>query len=149
LQRVLFGRQRDPQRTQNSFFAVFFMVTSKLTRNTVVKLENKRKEIIEKNQNRINGWIDDIGLITVMTSPAFARSITFKEHGMALWIFIIIGAFIVLLQLIPAVIVFFSFIGTITAIVFKKESKVEEEVVQLGTEPVEVRRQGNIMRGEI
>ena len=91
-----------------------------------------------------------IGLITLMSSPAFARSITFKEHGMALWIFIIIGAFIVLLQLIPAVIVFFSFIGTITAIVFKKESKVaEEEVVLLDTEPVAVRRQGNIMRGKI
>ena len=85
-----------------------------------------------------------------MTSPAFARSITFKEHGMTLWIFIIIGAFIAFLQLIPTVIVFFSFIGTITAIAFKKESKVEEEVVVvLDTEPVEVRRQGNIMRGEI
>jgi hypothetical protein len=71
-----------------------------------------------------------IGLITLMTFPAFARSITFKGHGTALWIF--------------------SFIGTITAIAFKKESKVEEEVVVLlDTEPVEVRRQGNIMRGEI
>ena len=90
-----------------------------------------------------------IGLITLMTSPAFARSITFKEHGMTLWMFIIIGAFIALLQLIPTTIVFFSFIGTITAIAFKKERKVEEEVVLLDTEPVEVRRQGNIMRGEI
>jgi predicted membrane protein len=89
-----------------------------------------------------------IGLITLMT-PAFARSITFMEHGMTLWIFIIIGAFIALLQLIPTVIVFFSFIGTITGIAFKKESKVEEKVVLLDTEPVEVRRQGNIMRGEI
>jgi len=70
-----------------------------------------------------------IGLITLVTSPAFGRSITFKEHGMALWIF--------------------SFIGTITATAFKKESKVEEELVLLYTEPVEVRRQGNIMRGEI
>ena len=32
MQRVLFGRQRDPQRTQNSFFAGFFMAASKLTR---------------------------------------------------------------------------------------------------------------------
>jgi uncharacterized membrane protein len=90
-----------------------------------------------------------IGLITLMTSLAFARSITFKEHGTVLWIFIIIGAFIALLQLIPTVIVFFSFIGTITAIAFKKESKVEEKVVLLDTEPVEVRRQENIMRREI
>ena len=90
-----------------------------------------------------------IGLTTLMASPAFARPITFKEHGMALWIFIIIGTSIVLLQLIPAVIVFFSFIGTITPIVFKKGSKVEEGVVFPYNEPVEVRGQGNIMRGEI
>jgi len=68
---------------------------------------------------------------------------------MALWIFIIIGAFIVLLQLIPAVIVFFTFIGTITVIAFKKGSKVEEEVVLLDAEPVAVKGQGNIMRGEL
>ena len=90
-----------------------------------------------------------IGLITLMASPAFARPITFKEHGMVFWIFMIIGTFIALLQLIPAVIVFFSFIGTITPIVFKKGSKVEEGVVFPYTEPVEVRGQGNIMRGEI
>ena len=90
-----------------------------------------------------------IGLISLMTSPAFARSITFKEHGMTLWLLIIIGAFIALLQWSPTVIVFFSFIGTITAIAFKKESKVQEEVVLLDTESVSVRRQGNIMRGEI
>ena len=90
-----------------------------------------------------------IGLITLMASPVFARPITFEEHGMALWIFIIIGAFIVPLQLIPTVIVFFSFIGTITAIAFKKESTGGEELVLLYTGPVEARRQGNIMRGEI
>ena len=90
-----------------------------------------------------------IGLISLMTSPAFARSITFKEHGITLWIFIIIGAFIAFLQLTPTVIVFFSFMSGITVIAFKSESKVEEEVVILDTEPVEVRRQGNIMRGEI
>jgi hypothetical protein len=72
-----------------------------------------------------------------------------KEPRIPFWIFIVVGAFIVLLQLIPAVIVFFSFIGTIMAIVFKKESKIEEEVVLLDTEPAEVRRQGNIMRREI
>jgi len=84
-----------------------------------------------------------------MAAPAFARPITLKEHGMAPWIFIIIGTFIVLFQLIPAVIVFFSFIGTITAIAFKKESKIGEELVLLYAEPVpvEVRRQRNIMGG--
>lgn len=79
------------------------------------------------------------GLISLMASPAFARSISLKEAGPTLWIFIIIGAIIVLLQLIPAAILFFSFIGTTTSMAFKKEKKVEEEVALPGTEPVAVK----------
>jgi len=81
-----------------------------------------------------------VGLITLMASPAFARSISLKEAGTALWIFIIIGAIIVLLQLIPAAILFFSFIGTATTAALKKEKKVEEEVVLPGAEPVTVKK---------
>jgi hypothetical protein len=81
-----------------------------------------------------------VGLITLVGSPAFARSISMKEAGTALWIFIIVGAFIVLLQLIPAAILFFSFIGTATTIAFKKEKKAEEEVVIPGAEPVAVKK---------
>ena len=81
-----------------------------------------------------------VGLMTLMASPAFARSIDFKGAGTALWIFIIIGAIIVLLQLIPAAILFFSFIGTATASALKKEKKVEEEVLLPGTEPVAVKK---------
>jgi hypothetical protein len=81
-----------------------------------------------------------VGLMSLMASPAFARSISFKEAGTALWIFIIIGAIIVLLQLIPAAILFFSFIGTATTMALKKEKKVEEEVVLPGAEPVAVKK---------
>ncbi len=80
-----------------------------------------------------------VGLITLMASPALARSISMKDAGTALWIFIIIGAIIVLLQLIPAAILFFSFIGTATTMALKKEKKVEEEVVLPGVEPVAVK----------
>jgi len=80
-----------------------------------------------------------VGLMTLMASPAFARSISLKEAGMALWIFIIIGAIIVLLQLIPAAILFFSFIGTASTMAFKKEKRVEEEVFIPGAEPVVVK----------
>jgi hypothetical protein len=80
------------------------------------------------------------GLISLMASPAFARSISLKEAGPTLWIFIIIGAIIVLLQLIPAAILFFSFIGTATTMAFKKEKKAEEEVVLPGAEPVAVKK---------
>ena len=66
-----------------------------------------------------------VGLITLMASPAFARSISLKEAGTALWIFIIIGTIVVLFQLIPAAILFFSFIGTSTTMAFKKAEKVE------------------------
>ncbi|MFB3886225.1 MAG: hypothetical protein ACE144_13450 [Thermodesulfobacteriota bacterium] len=80
------------------------------------------------------------GLITLAASPAFARSISFKEGGTALWIFIIVGAVIVLLQLIPAAILFFSFIGTATTMAFRKGKKVEEEVVIPGAEPAVVKK---------
>jgi len=79
------------------------------------------------------------GLISLMASPAFARSISLKEAGPTLWIFIIIGAIIVLLQLIPAAILFFSFIGTTTSMALKKEKKVAEEVVLPSAEPVAVK----------
>lgn len=81
-----------------------------------------------------------VGLITLMASPAFARSISLKEGGTALWIFVIIGAIIILLQLIPAAILFFSFVGTATTMAFKKEKKVEEEVVLPNAQPVAVKK---------
>jgi hypothetical protein len=67
-----------------------------------------------------------VGLVTLMATPAFARGISLKDAGIALWIFIIIGAIIVLLQLIPAAILFFSFIGTSSGMVLKKKKATEE-----------------------
>lgn len=81
-----------------------------------------------------------VGLMTLAASPAFARSISLKDAGPALWIFVIIGAVIILLQLIPAAILFFSFIGTATSMAFKKEKKAEEEVVLPATETVAVKK---------
>ena len=81
-----------------------------------------------------------VGLITLISTPAFARSSSFKEAGTALWFFIIVGAIIVLLQLIPAAILFFSFIGTVTTTAFKKSKRAEEEVLLPGTEPVAVKK---------
>jgi len=49
--------------------------------------------------------------------------------GWALWIFIILGAIIILLQLIPAVLMFFSFIGSGTHSLYEvmgKEVKAEK-----------------------
>ena len=79
------------------------------------------------------------GLVSLVATPAFARSISLKDAGIGLWIFVIIGAAIVLLQLIPAAILFFSFIGTTTAISFKRGKKVEEEVILPAAEPVAVK----------
>lgn len=79
------------------------------------------------------------GLITLIASPSFARSISMKEGGTALWLFLIIGAIIILLQLIPAMILFFSFIGTTTTMVFKKGKRVEEEVLLPDAQPVRVK----------
>jgi hypothetical protein len=81
-----------------------------------------------------------VGLITLVASPAFARGISLKEGGTALWIFLIVGAIIILLQLIPAAILFFSFIGTTTTMALKKGKKVEEEVILPSAEPVPVKK---------
>jgi hypothetical protein len=72
-----------------------------------------------------------VGLATFMATPAFARGISMKDAGIALWIFIIVGAIIVLLQLIPAAILFFSFIGTTSGMVLKAK-KASEEVAEEG-----------------
>ena len=79
-------------------------------------------------------------LMTLITSPAFARSISLKEGGTTLWIFLIIGALIILLQLIPAMILFFSFIGTTTAMVFKNGKGVKEEALLQEPGPVKVKK---------
>src|SRR5512147_1176405 len=86
-----------------------------------------------------------VGLVTLMATPAFARSISLKDAGVTLWIFIIIGAVIVLLQLIPAAILFFSFIGTSSSMVFKRKKEAEEAVagekaVLTGVEPAAVKK---------
>lgn len=86
-----------------------------------------------------------ICLLTLTATPAFARSISLKDAGIVLWIFIIIGAVIVLLQLIPALILFFSFIGTTSSAVFKRKKAAEEvaqeeKVVAPGYEPAPVKK---------
>jgi hypothetical protein len=103
-----------------------------------VKSRKREETKMEKKMKALKVGLM-IGLISLMATPAFARSIDLKGAGTALWIFIIIGAIIVLLQLIPAAILFFSFIGTTTAMAFKKGKKVEEEVVLPGVEPVAVK----------
>jgi len=83
-------------------------------------------------------------LISLISTPAFARSVSLKDAGMALWIFIIIGAIIVLLQLIPAAILFFTFIGTTTGLIMKKKTPekaaAEEKVSLPGYEPATVEK---------
>jgi len=86
-----------------------------------------------------------VGLMSLMATPAFAKSISLKEAGVTLWIFIIIGAIIVLLQLVPAAILFFSFIGTTSSMVFKhkkapEEVAAEEKTLLPGYEPATVKK---------
>lgn len=79
-------------------------------------------------------------VMALLATPAFARSVELKEAGAALWVFVAIGAVIILLQLIPAAILFFSFIGTTASMALKKEKRVEEEVMVPGFEPVAVKK---------
>ena len=86
-----------------------------------------------------------LGVIALMASPAFARSISLKDAGATLWIFVLIGAVIVLLQLIPAAILFFSFIGTSSSMIFKHkkdagEAASGEKSIFSGIEPAPVKK---------
>lgn len=86
-----------------------------------------------------------VALMTLAATPALARGISFKDAGIALWIFIIVGAVIVLLQLIPAMILFFSFIGTTTGLVAKRKkasdgAAAEEKILLPGVEPAAVKK---------
>jgi flagellar biosynthesis component FlhA len=82
------------------------------------------------------------GFFVLMATTAFARSLNFKDAGISLWIFIIIGGMLILLQLIPAGILFFSFIGSASALAFKqkkisgKKETEEEEKQVLPGEPL-------------
>jgi hypothetical protein len=81
-----------------------------------------------------------VSLLTLLASPAWARSITMKEGGAALWVFFIVGAVIILLQLIPAMILFFSFIGTTGTMIFKNGKGVKDEVLLHKPAPVKVKK---------
>lgn len=75
-----------------------------------------------------------LGLI-LGVNVVWARSIDLSQAGVAFWIFLGLGLFIVLLQLIPAIIMFIIFVGTATKIVHDKvpvkdeakEDKAKEE----------------------
>jgi len=107
----------------------------------MIQVERQRREDL-KMEKVMKGLKVGLmgGLITLMASPVFARTISMKDGGTALWIFVIIGSIIVLLQLIPAAILFFSFVGTATTMALKKEKKVEEEVILPGAEAVPVKK---------
>ncbi|HUL19906.1 MAG TPA: hypothetical protein VLZ10_00530 [Thermodesulfobacteriota bacterium] len=77
-----------------------------------------------------------VALFSLMAAPAFARPITLKGAGISLWVFVIIGSIIVLLQLIPATILFFSFVGATAHRATRKGRTAEDEAILPGTEPV-------------
>ncbi|OGP79571.1 MAG: hypothetical protein A2V86_02855 [Deltaproteobacteria bacterium RBG_16_49_23] len=93
---------------------------------------------------KFSGIVLAVILISLISTPAFARSVSLKDAGMALWIFAIIGAVIVLLQLIPAAILFFTFIGTTTGLIATKKAPdkgaAEKRVTLPGYEPTVVER---------
>ncbi len=65
-----------------------------------------------------------------MATTAFARSLSLKDAGISLWVFLIIGTILILLQLIPAGILFFSFIGTASTLAFKRNKVLEEKEIE-------------------
>lgn len=93
---------------------------------------------MRKRETLRAGWM--VTVMALTATPAFARSVELKEAGVALWVFVAIGAVIVLLQVIPAAILLFSFIGTTISAVFKREGVSPEEAVISVAEPVAMKR---------
>jgi|WetSurMetagenome_2_1015567.scaffolds.fasta_scaffold378710_2 hypothetical protein len=67
---------------------------------------------------------------TLMATPVLAKGFNVKDAGISLWFFIIIGVMIILLQLIPAAILFFSFIGSASAFAIRREKGSEKDGVK-------------------
>jgi len=92
-----------------------------------------------KRQKILLTVLTTIGL-TLMAAPVLAKGFSLKDAGISLWVFIVIGAVIILLQLIPAAILFFSFIGTISALAFKRNKVAETDGIK---EEMQVRVSGH------
>ena len=80
-----------------------------------------------------------IVFLTLLATPVVAKSISLKGIGAVPIIAIAIGIVIILLQLIPAMILFFSFVGTLSAMAFKGR-KIVEEAVDKGAEAIGIPR---------
>ncbi len=85
-----------------------------------------------KNMRERKAWLVGfvVVLTTLATSTVFAEGISLKGIGQVPIIALIIGVIIVLMQLIPAGILFFSFIGTICTLIFKGKKSVDEVIAE-------------------
>lgn len=86
----------------------------------------KQKGIIKKV------WITGvaISLLILMASTVSAKTINLSNIGIIPWIVIIVGVTLVLLQLIPAAIIFFSTVGIISTVIFKRKKATKEVAVK-------------------
>lgn len=113
-----------------------------------ISLKTNRKGefgMLKDKRTKTKAWLTGliIGSLSLMATSVFAKTIDLKSIGTLPTLWIIIGVSIVLLQLIPAAILFFSFIGVTSSMVFKRkkateEVTAEEKVVLPGYEPAPV-----------
>ncbi len=77
-------------------------------------------------------WITGIAvsLLILMASTVSAKTTNLSNIGIIPWIVIIVGVTLVLLQLIPAAIIFFSTVGIISTVIFKRKKVLEEMAVE-------------------
>ncbi len=84
--------------------------------------------MLKKKRTKIKAWVSGLILSFIIFGavPVFAKTINLKDIGTLPTLWIIIGVIIVLLQLIPAVILFFSYIGVTSSMVFRWNRSKEE-----------------------
>jgi len=84
--------------------------------------------MLKKKRTKIKAWVSGliISFLILVAAPVFAKTINLKDIGTIPTLWIIIGVIIVLLQLVPAAILFFSFIGVTSSMVFRWNKSKEE-----------------------
>ncbi len=97
--------------------------------------------MLKEKKTEKKAWMVGFVIIflTLLATPVFAKAISLKGIGTVPTIGIIIGIIIVLLQLVPAAILFFSFIGSICAMIFKG-TRIMEGAAEKGTETIAIPR---------
>lgn len=97
--------------------------------------------MLKEKKREKKAWMVGFVIIflTLLATPVFAKAISLKGIGALPTVVLIVGIIIVLLQLVPAAILFFSFVGSLCAMIFRG-ARVMESATGDETETITIPR---------